>query len=122
MASNYSWNTNYLGFQGVVTFSLLDVGRSNFGLGINFGANLNHIVNGQQKINGQTYDLTNEVEFSGIFIQPLIGLDARYYIFKNLAIGIGYRYSKNIGFTNSSPQKLDFDNSQLQFKIIMSHN
>jgi hypothetical protein len=122
MASNYSWKTNYLGLQGVAKYTVLGDSRSNFGLSLNFGVNVNHIINGQQKINGQTFDLTNEDEFKGIFVQPLLGLDARYYIIRNLALGVGYHYSKSFGLTNSTPQNLNFNNSQLQFNIIMSLN
>lgn len=122
MVSNYSWKTNYLGFQGVVKYAVFSDNQSNFGLNINAGANVNHIINGQQKINGQTFDLTNEVEFKGVFVQPLLGVDARYYILNSLALGVGYHYSKSFGLTNSSPQKLNFNNSQLQFNIIMSLN
>ena len=132
MVSNYSWKTNYLGFQGVVKYAVFGESQANrsswvsrrtgFGLNFNAGANVNHIINGQQKINGQTFDLTNEVEFKGVFVQPLLGLDARYYILNVLALGVGYHYSKSFGLTNSTPQKLNFNNSQLQFNIIMSLN
>jgi hypothetical protein len=122
MASNYSWKTNYLGLQGIAKYAILGNSRSDFGLSLNLGVNINHIINGQQKINGQTFDLTNEDEFKGIFVQPLLGLNAHYYILNNLALGVGYHYSKSFGLTNSTPQNLNFNNSQLQFNIIMSLN
>ena len=119
--NNYSWETNYLGVQGILKYAILD-NLSGFGLNINGGVNLNHIVNGKQKINGQTFDLSNNDEFKGLFVQPIIGLDAKYQISETFALGLGYHYSKNFGLTNSTPQKLNFNNSQLQFNIVMSLN
>ena len=119
--NNYSWETNYLGVQGIAKYAVLD-NRSGFGLNVNAGVNFNHIVNGKQKINGQTFDLTNNDEFKGLFVQPIIGLDAKYQISETFALGLGYHYSKNFGLTNSTPQKLNFNNSQLQFNLVMSLN
>ena len=121
LVNNYSWETNYLGVQGIAKYAILD-NRSGFGLNVNAGVNLNHIVNGKQKINGQTFDLTDNDEFKGLFVQPIIGLDAKYQISETFALGLGYHYSKNFGLTNSTPQKLNFNNSQLQFNLIMSLN
>ena len=121
LVNNYSWETNYLGVQGILKYAILD-NLSGFGLNINGGVNLNHIVNGKQKINGQTFDLTDNDEFKGLFVQPIIGLDAKYQINETFALGLGYHYSKNFGLTNSTPQKLNFNNSQLQFNLIMSLN
>jgi hypothetical protein len=119
--NNYSWETNYLGVQGILKYAILD-NLSGFGLNINGGVNLNHIVNGKQKINGQTFELACEDEFKGLFVQPIIGLDAKYQINDTFALGLGYHYSKNFGLTNSTPQKLNFNNSQLQFNLMMSLN
>ena len=119
--NNYSWETNYLGVQGILKYAILD-NLSGFGLNVNGGVNLNHIVNGKQKINGQTFDLTDNDEFKGLFVQPIVGLDAKYQINETFALGLGYHYSKNFGLTNSTPQKLNFNNSQLQFNLIMSLN
>ena len=120
--NNYSWETNYLGVQGILKYEIIGDRRSDFGLNVNGGVNLNHIVNGKQKINGQTFDLTAEDEFKGLFVQPIIGLDAKYQINSDFAIGLGYHYSKSFGLTNSTPQKLNFNNSQLQFNLVMSLN
>ena len=119
--NNYSWETNYLGVQGIIKYAILD-NLSGFGLNINGGVNLNHIVNGKQKINGQTFDLTDNDEFKGLFVQPIVGLDAKYQINDTFALGLGYHFSKNFGLTNSSPQKLNFNKSQLQFNLVMSLN
>ena len=122
MVNNYSWDTNYFGFQGLARYSVLGSSRSSLSINIKGGANVNHIISGEQKINGQTFKLTDEDEFKGLFFKPLVGFDMQYFLLDEIAISIGYTYSKNFGLSNSSPQTLNFDNSQLQFGILMSLN
>ena len=121
MVNNYSWDTNYLGLQGVAKYKVLEASRSPISLNLNAGINFNHIVGGEQKINGQTFKLTDEDEFKGLFFKPIIGLDVQYFLLDNIAIGLGYHYSKNFGLS-SGEQDLNFNNSQLQFGILMSLN
>ena len=120
--NNYSWSTNYLGAQGVFKYAIFQGSRSNFGLFINAGFNLSHIINGNQKINGQTYNLTSNEEFKGVFIKPLVGIDTRYFITNEIAFGLGYNISKSFGVFNNSPQKLNFNNQQIQFNLFVSIN
>ena len=121
MVNNYSWDTNYLGLQGVAKYKVLEASRSPISLNLNAGINFNHIIGGEQKINGQTFKLTDEDEFKGLFFKPIVGFDVQYFLLDNIAIGIGYHYSKNFGLS-SGEQDLNFNNSQLQFGILMSLN
>lgn len=121
MVNNYSWDTNYLGLQGVAKYKVLEGSRSPISLNLNAGINFNHIVSGEQKINGQTFKLTGEDEFKGLFFKPILGLDVQYFLLDDIAIGIGYHYSKNFGLS-SGEEDLNFNNSQLQFGILMSLN
>ena len=121
MVNNYSWDTSYLGLQGVAKYKILEANRSPISLNLNAGINFNHIIGGEQKINGQTFKLTDEDEFKGLFFKPIVGLDVQYFLLDNIAIGLGYHYSKNFGLS-SGEQDLNFNNSQLQFGILMSLN
>jgi len=121
-SNNYSWNTSYLGLQGLFKYAIYAPSGSDYKVMLNAGLNMNHIINGQQKINGQTINLTSEKEFSGVFMQPRLGLDVSYLIVREIAVGLGYHYSKNFGISSSASQKLNFSNSQFQFNIIMSLN
>jgi hypothetical protein len=130
--NNYSWNTNYLGIKGLAKYAMFSssgskIGGNSYTTGdyafyFNLGVNVSHIIDGKQKINGETFDLISNDEFKGLFVQPIIGLDAKYYITNNIAFGLGYNYSKSYVITNSTPQKLNFNNSQLQFNLLMSLN
>ena len=120
MVNNYSWNTNYLGLQGVLKYNILESSRySPVAINANAGVNFNHIISGEQKINGQTFDLTAEEEFNGLFFKHTIGLEVQYYITSDVAIGIGYNFIKNYGLS-SGDENLNFNNRQLQFGILMS--
>jgi hypothetical protein len=86
---------------------------------INVGVNFNHIIDGEQKINGQTFKLTENEEFNGLFIKHVSGLQFKYYLIDHIAIGISYNYSKTYGL-NTGNESLNFNNHQLQFGILMS--
>ena len=116
MVNNYSWNANYLGLQSVLKYNILDCPVA---INANAGVNFNHIISGEQKINGQTFDLTAEEEFNGLFVKHTIGLEVQYYITSDVAIGIGYNFIKNYGLS-SGDENLNFNNRQLQFGILMS--
>ena len=120
MVNNYSWNTNYFGFQTVFKYKLIEKSnRSKFAIDINAGINFNHIIDGEQKINGQTFKLTDQEEFNGLFIKHVSGLQFKYYLVDDVAIGISYHFSKNYGL-NGGDENLNFNNHQLQFGILMS--
>ena len=125
LVNNYSWETDYIGLQGMVRYNLLEFrqGRYNFSpfsVIIKAGMNFNHIIDGIQKINGQTFKLSNENEFKGVFIKPVVGLDLQFLFSNNIAINLGYNLSKNLSF--SSKERLNFNNRQLQFGVLMSFN
>jgi opacity protein-like surface antigen len=107
LVDNYTWDTNYLGLQGVLKYRILGGSgrRSNRNEGLsmylNAGVNFNSLINGQQKINGQTFDLTQSSEFNGFFMQPLVGFDLSYSITDNISFGLGYHFSKNFRAKNS---------------------
>ena len=130
---NYSWDTNYLGLQGMAKYTLLAAEKETevdsasssckgrFAIHFNAGINLNHIISGEQKINGQTFDLTSEDEFKGLFIKPGVGLDIQYFLLENIAVGLSYHLSKNFAMS-SGEEELNFNNNQLLFGLLMSLN
>ena len=121
LVNSYSWDTNYLGLQGMAKYKVLDTSTSPFSVNINAGVNFNHIVSGEQKINAQTFKLTDEDEFKGLFFKPIVGLDVQYFLLDDITIGIGYHYSKNFGLS-SGDEDLNFNNNQMQFGILISLN
>lgn len=119
--NNYSWNTNYLGIISGVKYKVTRPGN-NIQVDFKGGFNLNKIIDGQQKINGQTFDLTQEKEFSSVGIQPFIGFETAFFVSNYVGITMGYSVSKNLSVSNGSPEDLSFNNSRIEFGIIIEIN
>lgn len=115
-SNSYSWDTQYLGFQSRLSYSLLDR-RSSFDILPHLGINLGTIISGKQTINGTYFDLTKEKEFSGLLVTPSLGLQVKYNLAAAGYISLGYNFCKGINLTNSTEQKLGFTTHQLQFGI-----
>ena len=119
-ASNYSWDTNYFGIKSGLIYSILP-DRSFVDFNFKTGFGINRIINGQQKINGATFDLRNNEDFTSVSVQPYLGLALKYDL-GGFLIGIGYNYSKNFSVANGDQEKLHFNNSRLEFGITVPVN
>lgn len=113
--NSYSWNTQYLGLKNSLSYSLLK--NNGFVLALSGGLNLATLIYGKQEINGTYLDLMKQKEFSGLIVQPFVGFQTRYNILKDGYLSLGYSFSKSFNVSNSTNEKLSFNNSQLQFGI-----
>jgi hypothetical protein len=113
--SSYSWNTQYVGVQN--TFSIAFVKKSGFEASTNGGLGISTLIYGKQNLNGQYLDLASQKEFSGLWIAPSLGLKASYNVDNDIYLSIGYAYSKSFNVSNSTEEKLSFNNSQIQFGV-----
>ena len=120
-ASNYSWDTNYLGVKSGLKYYFTS--RSSFiKAAAKTGFGINTIINGQQKINGATFDLTQEDEFTAVSVQPFLGIELKYEVANGILLGVGYNYSKSFGVANGDAEKLNFNNSRFEFGILVPVN
>ncbi|WP_396168718.1 outer membrane beta-barrel protein [Flavobacterium sp.] len=119
-ANSYSWETQYLGLQGGLMYSIVD--RGNFDILPKLGLNMATIVSGKQSINGTYYDLTDEKEFSGLLVTPSIGVQIKYNLSSDGFISLGYNYCFGLNPTNATDQKLSFSTNQLQFGVHYAFN
>jgi hypothetical protein len=115
-ASSYRWDTNYLGIKSGIKYVFTNP-SSFIRAGVKTGFGISRIINGQQKINGTTFDLTKEDEFTAVSVEPFIGVEARYFVTDRIGLGLGYSYSKSFGVANSDTEKLNFNNSRLEFGV-----
>lgn len=113
--NSYSWNTQYLGVQN--TFSIAFVKASGFEASANAGLGINTLIYGKQNINGQYLDLSSQKEFSGLWLAPKLGLQASYNVDNDIFLSLGYGYSKSFNLTNSTAERLSFNNNQIQFGV-----
>ena len=114
-ANSYSWNTQYLGVQN--TFSIAFIKSGGFETSANVGLGINTLIYGKQNINGHYLDLSSQKEFSGLWLAPKLGLQASYNVDNDIFLSLGYGYSKSFNLTNSTPEKLSFNNNQIQFGV-----
>ena len=114
--ANYSWKTNYLGIQNVLNYTLFQNSKS-FKVKTKLGVATSTIIKGEQYINNVVYNITKQEEFSGITIQPNVGVDFQYAINPNIRISAGYEFSKAFNVSNSSSEELFFTNNQIHFGL-----
>ena len=114
--ANYSWKTNYLGIQNVLNYTLFQNSKS-FKVKTKLGVATSTIIKGEQYINNVVYNITKQEEFSGITIQPNVGVDFQYAINQNVRISAGYEFSKAFNVSNSSSEELSFTNNQIHFGL-----
>lgn len=113
---NYAWNTNYLGIQNALNYTLFQNADA-FKVKTKLGFATSTIIKGEQHINNVVFDITKHEEFSGITIQPNIGVDFQYVINRNLKISSGYEFSKVFNISNSSAEDLSFTNNQIHLGL-----
>lgn len=106
------WKTTYLGIQSTVDYQFYD--SFYFFLSARAGLNLSTIVRGKQSINNAAYDLVGNKEFSGLVLQPVIGVYAKYYLFKNGYLSAGLNLSKSLKLGNNT-DKVSINNTQIVF-------
>ena len=72
------------------------------------------IIYGKQQINNSTFNLTDNKDFSGLILQPVLGLDAKYYISKSGYLSLGCNLAKSISL-NPTTDKVSFNTFQILF-------
>lgn len=121
-ANNYQWYSTYIGLNNHLNYIIIPAYRMPFELSAGFQLQLMHILNGEQLINNESFDLTKEKEFKGFWVQPGAEVSLKYFINDFLQICIGYNYSISINTSNSSEEKLKFNNQQLRFGFHFTTN
>lgn len=116
--NSYLWQTNFVGLNGGLHFNALKLANLSIQPSVNL--NLSTMIYGKQSIDGVLYDLKNESDFKGLWIQPSYGLMA-FYKTKNLGkLFFGYQYRHSLRSEKSTGEKLNFITQQLSFGIQFS--
>jgi hypothetical protein len=118
---NYSWVTNYLGIQNSLSYDIYTSSDEDLIINLNSGFTASKIIKGEQLINNSSYDLTNENEFKGLFLQPHLGVENEIKINDFVVLGIGYRFSKAIRASKPESESLNFINNAfyINFKYLI---
>ena len=65
-------------------------------------------------VNDGAYDLVKNKEFSGLVVQPLVGIYAKYYLSKNGYLSAGLNLSKSLKLGNNA-DNVSINNTQILF-------
>jgi hypothetical protein len=115
LTNNYEWKTEYIGIQNALVYSFI---KSNqLDLAVKGGFNMSTILSGSQKINNSRLELTNQKDFNGIIVSPLLGIQAKCNLSEYGYLSLGYNYSRSISLTNDTTKKLSFITNQIVFGI-----
>jgi hypothetical protein len=114
-ANNYEWKSEYVGIQNTLVYSF--VKSDHLELAVKGGFNAATIISGSQKINNSRLGLTNQKDFNGIVISPLLGIQAKCNLSEYGYLSLGYNYSSSINLTNDTNKKLSFLTNQVVFGI-----
>ena len=114
-ANDSSWETQYLGLQAGISYSIIEDGDIN--IVPQLGLNLATLVSGKQYLDGAYYNLSKEKEFSGLLATPSLGVQVMYNLSSDGFVSLGYNYCKGFNLSNSTDQKITFNTSQLQFGV-----
>ena len=113
---NYQWDSKYLGLRTNLEYYFL--GADLVAVSVDGGLGFEFLLNGKQKIGGNTYNLKDSDEFNGLYLTPSIGLNVSVNISEEVSLTTGYSFSKAIS-SKSGDESVSFNNSQLKFGIII---
>ena len=126
--SKYTWNSQYIGAKISGYYPLLTshcncYNETSWNVLVVASLNALTLLDGQQTISSSYYntnsyyDLNKNPEFTGLFLQPSVGLQVKYSMFSYGAVSLGYSYNKAFNLLNNTSEKLGFNSHQLQFGI-----
>jgi hypothetical protein len=118
-SSSYSWESTYLGLKGGIIYNIFPT-EYLVNVAISLALNLNGIIDGKQRVNGIDFDLTEQTQFNGLFLQTETGLSIYYAVNKGFKVGLGYQYSLNNKIKKITSESLVYSNNQIQFKLQFS--
>jgi hypothetical protein len=121
-ANHYTWETTYIGLNNQLEYVVLPSLKSPIELSAGVQMQLMTILNGEQSINGALYDLAQEDEFKGIWIQPGAIFTAKYFVNDAWQLSLGYNYSVGFNLSNSTEEKFKINNQQIRFGIHVNLN
>lgn len=113
----YEWKTSFAGINNHFDYVVRPFKKIPLLLSTGLQLQLMHIINGEQKINQEHFDLTNEAEFKGLWLQPGVSITAKYVANSMCELSLGYNYSIANNLSNNSEEKLKFINQQIRFGI-----
>tara|TARA_B100001027_G_scaffold164671_1_gene116867 strand:- start:190 stop:834 length:645 start_codon:yes stop_codon:yes gene_type:complete len=113
---NYDWKSQYAGLRTGVEYMVFPNNTVTLSVEGSFG--FETLLNGKQKIGGETFNLKDSEEFNGLFITPKFGLNALYNVTEDVGLSGGLHFSKALSMKGESRnENLQFNNTHFSFGI-----
>ena len=113
---NYDWKSQYAGLRTGVEYMVFPNNAVTLSVEGSFG--FETLLNGKQKIGGETFNLKDSEEFNGLFITPKFGLNAVYNVTEDVGLSGGLHFSKALSMKGESRNEtLQFNNTHFSFGI-----
>lgn len=113
---NYDWKSQYAGLRTGVEYMVFPNNTVTLSVEGSFG--FETLLNGKQKIGGETFNLKDSEEFNGLFITPKFGLNAVYNVTEDVGLSGGLHFSKALSMKGESRnENLQFNNTHFSFGI-----
>ena len=106
----YEWDVTHL---GVFSDYILPLNENKDRVFFTAGLELSMMINGNQKIGGQSFNLSEYDEFKGLWINPKLGFSYRAF----QAVEVGYFFQFGLNPMNSSEEKLSFVTHKIGIKL-----
>ena len=115
---NYDWKSQYIGLRTGVEYMIFPNSSVTASVEGSFG--FETLLNGKQKIGGETFDLKDNEEFNGLFVAPKLGLNVLYNVTEDVGLTGGIHFSKALSMKGESGgEKLQFNNTHFSFGVII---
>jgi len=115
--NQYEWKTTFIGLNNHLEYTIISSQSGYFKINAGTQMQLMHIISGEQKLNGEQFDLSKEKEFKGFWLQPGLSITANYSVNDLCQLSLGYNYSEGFNLSNNSEEKLKFINQQIRFGV-----
>ena len=113
---NYDWKSQYAGLRTGIEYMVFPNNTVTLSVEGSFG--FETLLNGKQKIGGETFNLKDSEEFNGLFITPKFGLNAVYNVTEDVGLSGGLHFSKALSMKGESRnENLQFNNTHFSFGI-----
>ncbi len=115
--NQYEWKTTFIGINNHLEYAVISSQSGFFKINAGAQMQLMHIISGEQKLNGEQFDLSKEKEFKGFWLQPGLSITANYAVNELCQLSLGYNYSEGFNLSNNSEEKLKLFNQQIRFGV-----
>ena len=92
--TSYEYDINYIGIRNGININLITIAKK-IELQLSPAIKLKYFSNGQQKINSEIYDISENSDFKGISLWGNIRFNIKFVLNKSFKIGVGYSISDN---------------------------